>query len=133
MRGNGRAELEKQGEAAICDRFPTRSVTFAANLALGYVNDAVENIRADLRALRDMLAFHRQERQTPFEIQAGILQAADALQSEAGRAVQNIGELGEHERAALTNPPPIPPQYARAEGVGLLPGSAMMLLPLLGP
>jgi len=132
LRKSGRAEFERLGEAAIHDRIPARPTAFAANLARNYASSTAENIRADLRALRDLLTFHRQERQTPFETNAAILHAADALRSEAGRAARNIEILGENESAAFTSPPPIPPEYAKSEPAGLLPSPFTMLPPLCG-
>jgi signal recognition particle receptor subunit beta len=131
LREESRAEFERQGEAAVRDRFPARPVAFATNLAFNHCSATAENIRAELRALRHMLAAERDARQTPFEMQAKILSAADDLHHQAGRAAQEIEVLARQETEALAIPPPIPVEYAIESELGLLPLAT--LLPLLGP
>lgn len=133
LRQDSRAEFERQGEAAVRDRFPARPVAFSTNLAFSHCNATAENIRAELRALRDMLAAERDARQTPFEIQAKILSASDDLHHQAGRAAQEIDRLARQESEALSIPPPIPVEFAIESELGLLPLPALAILPPLGP
>ena len=125
------AEFEKQREAAIRERFPARPVAFAAGHAEIYAAGAAENIRAGLRALRDSLTSRRSARQTPFEIHADILHAADELLQQAGHVTHDIGLLSEKQNGSAT-PPPFPRETASAADEGLLPAS-ITLLPLLDP
>ena len=130
LQRKSQAEFEKQWEAAIRERFPTRPLAFAASHADLYTGGAAENIRAALRALRDALAASRSARQTPFEIQADILHAADELQQQAGHVAHDIELLSEKENGNSL-PPPIPGEIADVADVGLLPSA--ITLPLLEP
>ena len=128
-----RSEFESQWKNAIRERFPARPVAFAANLADAYATGAAENIRSRLRAFRAALSSQRDARQTPFNLQAAILRAADELQHQARRVARDLGLLAEKESAPLTGPPPIPQDCAHVPDAGLLPSSAMGMVPLLDP
>ncbi len=124
------AEFEKQWESAIRERFPSRPVAFAVRHAELYTRVAAENIRAALRALRDSLAARRGAKQTPFDIQAAILRAADELKQQAGNVAHDVELLSEKETNAGT-PPPIPDSILGVSDAGLLPSA--VTLPLLAP
>ena len=128
-----RSEFESQWKNAIRERFPVRPVAFAANLADAYATGAAENIRSRLRAFRAALSSQRDARQTPFNLQAAILRAADELQHQARRVARDLGLLAEKESAPLTGPPPSPQDCAHVPDAGLLPSSAMGMVPLLAP
>ncbi len=125
-----RGEFERQWEATIRERFPSKPVAFAAKLAESYATAAAENIRAGLRELRTTLAAQRDARQAPFNVQAVILRSADDLQHHAMRVNRDLDLLSEKEDGLIVNPPPIPSEFTHAPDAGLLPLHA---LPLLGP
>jgi hypothetical protein len=126
---DSQAEFERQWESAIGERFPARPVDYAAKLADNYTTGAAQGIRSGLGALRDSLAFRRRERQAPYEVQAGVLRAAEELLQQSARVVQDIALLSEKEVAPEV-PPPLPEESVTAEA-GLLP--VLTMLPPLGP
>jgi len=127
------AEFDKQSEAAIRERFPSRPVAFAARLADSYVTHATAHIRSALSALRASLLSERDARLRPFEVRATILRAADDLIQQAGRVSQDIGLLAEEESDPFATPPPIPQEHANSPEIGLLPIPTLAVLPPLGP
>jgi hypothetical protein len=133
LHSDSRAELEKQCEAAIRERFPARPVAFAEKLSEMYVSGATENIRAGLRALRDIIVSQRSDWQKPYDIQAPILAAADELQSQAGRVDRDIERLSGRNSAPIGTPPPIHTVHKTSSDPGLLPMPAFTMLPLLQP
>lgn len=133
LRSDSRAEFERQWEAAIRERFPARPVAFATKLADNYVTGAAENIRAGLRALRATLSSQRAARQTPYEIQAAILQAADELQQQAGLVAKDIELLSEKEGEVIADPPPIPEEYANLPKTDVPYVPSLTMLPPLEP
>ena len=101
-----RAEFEHQWETALHGRFPSMPLAFAKKLADAYIAGTTENIRSGLRALRSALVSRRDARQTPFNLQAAILRAADELQQQARWVSQDLTFLSDVGDDSHSAPPP---------------------------
>ncbi len=122
---DSRAAFEAHIEDSIRARFPALPQKFSDALTDTYVKQTVAEVSAELVELAEQLRRERAARQAPFEVNAGIIDAAVKLAEQTNHVAMDLDLLAEAEMArfAVAERPPLLPAVVEEylPQVGLLP------------
>jgi hypothetical protein len=119
-----RAAFEAHIEDTIRARFPALPQKFSDSLTEAYVKQTVAEISAELVELAEQLRRERAARQAPFDVNAGIINAAVKLAEQTNRVASDLDLLAEAEMArfaAAEKPAALPVAEEYLLQVGMLP------------
>lgn len=103
-----RAALDKHLDGIVTERFPAHPEKFGADFSKDFATRSSAEITRRLRELRATLAKERADLQQPYDVDAGVLAAAVALERSAAGVTSDIEVLALQEGVSFEEPEPQP-------------------------